>query len=151
MKKKRAFSLTELLIVIALAATVMSLVGRFFADSWLASHRSLRRVENNQLVPILMKEWQRTLSDTTSASWETKGKGFSAGRTSVKQDGSHLVVAKDGKEKRFALPHDSTCRFSIERPAGLAPYAVMVFSWDSRYFRKQKMNQVRFVACGSRS
>ena len=134
--------------MVAISVTLLSLIGRLFATGWTSVHRAIRRVESNQLVPILMHDWQETLRETTPSSWKADGKAFVSGSTSIKQEGRHLVIIRADKEKRLALPHNATCHFSIERPAGLAPYAVMLFNWESSPSQKQRISHVRFVACG---
>lgn len=150
MKTRRGFTLTELLVVLAVTATVISMIGSFFVEGWIAVHRAFRRNDNSQLLPIVMKVWQKSLANTEPASWSVNNTSFNSTPTVVEQEGKHLAVINGDKTQHFLLPNDATCRFSVENSPGLAACAVLDVYWESRYFASCRMNHVRFVACGRR-
>jgi len=148
-KTKHGFTLMELLIVVAVTTTVIALTGQLFVEGWTISHGAIRRINDNQMIPIIMKTWQKALRHSPPSSWKIAEESFHAGTTIVKQTGKHLVVITDGKEKHILLPQDSTCKFTIEQTPDMTKCAVMDFNWASHYYRNKKMNHVRFVSCGS--
>ena len=152
MKHRDGFTLTEMLIVTAVTVSVLSLVSAFFVDGWSASHRTLRRIDHNQIVPIIMKKWQAFLKPTSPDSWQLQQEegAFKAGRVRVWQGGNHLLFVSGGKTNAMRLPTGSKCSFSIEAPANMAACAVMTVTWPSEYVRSSEINLVRFVACGRR-
>ena len=151
MIRKRGFTLMELLIVIGVGAAVLTLTGRFFVAGWTSVSRAIRRVEDNQTVPIVMTAWQRALQDSTTDEWHVGESTFTAGRILIWQDGQHLSIKTADSVRRVLLPSDASCAFRIERPPDMAPMAVMNLAWDAPYHGRTKENRVRFVACGERS
>jgi len=150
MRKTAGYTLMELLTVITVVVIVAPLVGKLFTDGWIASHRTIRRIENNQIVPILMKSWQKTLANTSPETWHTENNVFRAESFSTSQNGKHLVINNGQFTKKLLLPSGSECVFSIERYSDMADCAIMQLSWISTYMRKKQTNQVRFVACGGK-
>ena len=147
---KRGYTLVELLIVVAVTATLLSVIGQFFSDGWVASHRAFRRVESNQLCLLAMSRWQKSLRNTSPRSWRTDGDVFEAGSVRMSSSASHITIRSNDCEKSMLLPQGATCKFSIERDSALASCAVLDISWESKFFRKIKENKVRYVACGSK-
>ena len=147
---KRGYTLVELLIVVAVTATLLSVIGQFFSDGWVASHRAFRRVESNQLCLLVMNQWQNSLRNTSPRSWHADENFFEAGSVLISTSASHITIRNNDSEKSILLPEGATCRFSIERDPTLDSCAVLDISWNSKFFRKIKENKVRFVACGSK-
>ena len=145
---KRGFTITEMLVVLAITFSTLSVVGVFFADSWVGVNRAFHRADNQAVIPLVIKRWQQTLDHTSPSSWSVDHGVFHAGSFLIRQDKAYLVVATGVHESRLLLPPGSTCEFTIETPAGLAPCAVLHLSWDSYYLRKQRTHHLRFVACG---
>ena len=148
MKHRSGFTLTEMFVVIAVVVAVLPIIGTFFADGWVASHRALARVENNQLVPLLMKQWQSVIHNTASDQWSVDEKGFAAGTLRIYQENRHLVVDSGASRRTFLLPADAQCRFVIEEHSGLSDCAVLHVNWKSRYMQRENSKDFRFVACG---
>jgi prepilin-type N-terminal cleavage/methylation domain-containing protein len=153
MKHRGGFTLMEMLVVTAVVASGISLLTAFFVDAWMTSHRTLGRIDHDQIVPIIMKKWQAVLKLTDSDSWEALQHNedeFKAGHVRVWQNGPRLFFESEGMTNALHLPSGATCRFSIETSDNMATCAVMNLTWPSEHLRSKETNFVRFVACGRR-
>ena len=148
MRQTRGFTLAEILVVLAVVTLMLPILGRFFADGWVASRRAVTRAEDNQLILLLMKQWQSSLHDADTDGWHTDGNAFSDGTIRVYQDARHMVVEKAGARKTVPLPVGALCKFAIEKHPGLASCAIMSITWKTRRVNREDSEDIRFVACG---
>lgn len=145
---KRGFTLTEMLLVVAVAVTFISTTSIFFSDSWTSAYRIVRRTNDSQDTLILMKQWRMALANTDPAHWQIQDGTFSSDGISISANKSALLISRDGRQKEVSLPPGTACTFRIEREAGLAPVAVLQLQWNSYYSRKTVTSTVRLAACG---
>jgi prepilin-type N-terminal cleavage/methylation domain-containing protein len=148
---KRGFTLTEMLVVVAVAVTFISAASIFFSGSWTSAYRIIQRTNDSQDALILMKQWRMALENTDPTQWETKNGIFSAAGTIISATQSSLLISRGEARKEVRLPPGTTCTFQIEHEAGLAPVAVLQLEWNSKYLQKSKINTVRLAACGRQS
>ena len=151
MIRKQGFTLMELLIVIGVGASVLTLTGRFFVEGWMSASRAIHRVEDNQTVPIVMTAWQKALRNSTTDDWHVGESTFTAGQILIRQEGPHLSIKTADSVRRVLLPSGAACTFRIERPPDMAPIAVLDLEWSASYHGRAEENRVRLVACGGRA
>lgn len=151
MKTSHGYSLIELLTVVAIATVLFSLVGRLFADGWLASRDAITHAENNRLVVIAAQRWQRTLRETDPADWRTNENTLRAGDRYIRRDEDTLVFGDGAGSSAVHLPTGIECTFSIERHPASVDCAVMNLAISSRFFRAARTNTVRIVGCGRKA
>jgi len=147
MKRNTAFTLVEMMVVMAIMVTFISASSRLFSDGLQCSRRSLKQAEINQVILIIMERWQNILNNTSPDEWKVINKKFHAEKISVYQDKRHLVFDNAGSISRFFLPSEVQCSFSVEKPSGLAPCALLSIDWELQRFHSAKTNHVRLVAC----
>jgi prepilin-type N-terminal cleavage/methylation domain-containing protein len=145
-----AFSLVELLVVLAITATLISAGGKLFSDGWAATHRAIARAESDQMVMILMKRWQAELGNTTPAEWKIENTVFIAGQQSIAIDGRHLAFTGSRGTIKARLPDGAECSFNIERNGTLADCAVLNLAIRRPSRRIAPIEQIRIVSCGKK-
>ncbi len=150
MKTHRHFTLMELLTVVAIGAFMLSMTAKLFTDGLRASRRARIQAENNQLVGVITKRWQKQFRKTSPDEWTMEGNVLKAGSYSARVAKNHLVLDDGASAKRIPLPDTMNCSFSIERNPVLADCAVLTLNIKSYYFHFVRTNSVRIVACGKR-
>ena len=140
--------LAEMMVVLAIATLMLSLIGRMFADVWSAANSVVAGAEQHRLEVMIMERWQQEVGGTDPDEWCVGADGFSAGKThvSVRDDG---IVFGDGESARaICLPVGVKCEFTIEKHDSLADCAVLTLRGEREVFRKVSLVNVRMVACG---
>jgi prepilin-type N-terminal cleavage/methylation domain-containing protein len=148
MRNRRGFTLIELLVVVGISAVLLSLVGTLFASGWTATHRARRQAGNSQLVSIIVKRWQKELSESDPQEWTIRGSGFRAGELAVYVEEGRLVFQSGDSTKTVKLSHDMACEFAVDRNEDVADCAVLTLNMRSYCFESIRTNSVRIVACG---
>ncbi len=152
MKRYRcdAFTLIEMLTVMAVSATLLALTTKMFADGWVAAHRSLRDTRRDQTVHLLADRWRRTVHRTERRAWRVGTNEFVAGSHGVICETNRVCFVENDARKGVALLPGMRCGFAIETHAEGADCAVMHVTWPTHRYRKVVTNAVRIVACAER-
>ncbi len=146
--KAAGFSLTEMMVVVAVSLTLMSLVGVFFSNLWLSSRRAIERTGNSQQALILMQEWQQTLNSTDPSGWSTDGTSFTSAQLKIHQDAEFLVITRGSTSKKVILPARAQCTFSIETLKDSAPLAALNIAWLDRRMGSSRERRAEILAHG---
>ena len=150
MKTRLAFTLIEMLVVVAVVTVIGTAASKSVVYGIEVVAMFQNRVETCRMLLDVQQSWQHAISDTESSDWKTDGTVFVAGDVQVAPAEGKLVVQRGEKHLPIYIPKQATIRFTIEHEAGFPDRAVLTFHWTSTWLNQQRAATVRMVACGER-
>lgn len=145
--RKTGYTLVEVLVVIAIFATLISAATRLFGDAWTSIHRATTHIQTAQTVRLVADRWRAVVRETSPGDWQTANGQFNAGNQRVFFDSRHVVFGNGKTERRIHLPGSLTGQFSIEKKKTGVDCAVLTLAWERRYFRVTKTESIRVAGC----
>lgn len=112
--KIRYFSLTEILVSIALLASLMTLSGAFFVKSLTLSRDSIKRTQRIQDIEIIKNHW-REFNNRNVGEISIVNKQYFRGKMFVKYNNNKIIFHDLKGELKDPLPKNSSLQFSLEK------------------------------------
>jgi len=145
--RKRGFTMSESLAVVALAAALLTPTGRLFVDATREVARSARLARQAQTSAVLAARWRLSLRDSRPETWRVEENAFVCEGARIEAAEGRLLFRRGDACVPVALPPGMDAAFAIERPEGLADCAVLSLR-PRDTGRPDPGGRIRIVACG---
>lgn len=145
--KRMAFSLVELLLVMALGIMLVGAAYRVVYLSWSTCRESTRQAWRNQEISLFRKRWRSFVHSLPATGWTMTDGTFRAGSDWAAVSSDKLVLCARQRRAEVVLPRGMEAGLTLEQAPGRADCAVLTMSWQSRFLRRTREHAVHIVAC----
>jgi len=146
--RQRHVTIMEAVVACAIGAIILAQATRLCSKGWQASCRSIRRARDTQEIQVITEAWRAMIRPSKPADWATDGNRLTTGtHTAIQtQDGALQIRREaDGHTRRFQLSRKTKITYTLEKPAGSQPLAVLWVHLPAR--KPRPPTRFRVVAC----